>query len=329
MASKRNPAKREQTFKEKFASRRKKAAGYIMKHKKATAATAICFVAAIILAVITFSVIIPSCNYDKAKSLIAKGEYKKAYTILAELGDYKDSSDLRKDFTWIAQSEKLTYPNILGEFVTRKELDEKGNCIFQITSSPDSDQSLTENQYDEKGNCIKRRITDPESEREITYSYDYEGEFITEMKVTQSGQADILSKYEYDKNGNCIKTITIMPGNKENIQTNEYDSKGNKISTVTKTAGGYEETVSYSYDKNGNCTKKETKTKDNEVKETVTNKYDENGNLKKKITKNADGDTETVTYKLDKNGICIKETTIDNSGTATTLYSDYKVFYKN
>lgn len=63
------------------------------KTKKIVIILSIVVAAALLVAVIAKKVIIPSMKYSNAVEMIENGNYEEAYTVLKELGDYKDSSE--------------------------------------------------------------------------------------------------------------------------------------------------------------------------------------------------------------------------------------------
>lgn len=76
-------------------------------------------------------IIVPSANYSKAAELQAAGDYDAAIAMYAELGDFKDSADLK------AQAE-----------AKKQELEEEKQELLKAQAYADAEALLTNNDFD-------------------------------------------------------------------------------------------------------------------------------------------------------------------------------------
>ena len=87
--------------------------------------------AAIAIVIIVTQIIIPSANYSKAAELQAAGDYDAAIAMYAELGDFKDSADLK------AQAE-----------AKKRELEEEKQKLLKAQAYADAEALLINNDFD-------------------------------------------------------------------------------------------------------------------------------------------------------------------------------------
>lgn len=253
----------------------------LLKNKKV-----IIIAAAFLALVIAFLCFLPSIRYNKALKLIEKGEGTKAYKILSELGDYKDSADRLKNFT--ARYKICVESSSLESIshTTRYEYDDFGNITKE---SGEGGENSYKYEYDKNGNMLSRELYYDNVLREKE-EYDEQGNLLKYTKdksfVTYSYTFDESKKpVSYtvcDQNGTTVETgeykkdgsLVIKKINYTNVRL--FDAAGNTVkSNFYNSLGNLSEFFEYSYDEHGN--KLEAK------------RFDANGNI-----------TETVTYSYEK-----------------------------
>ena len=289
-------------------------------------ATIIIGTAALLFVVILllFKVAFPWYRYSSAVSMIEKGEYAKAYETLLKIEDFDNSKELIKNFIIVPEGKTSTASYTDSSIVTRYIYDKNGNCTKENITSATEGNATIERTFDEHNNMIEKVHTHPEegTKRE-TYKYTYQGDFVTELTVTDSFGKAVTTKYTYDENGNCILEVSD-----ENSVKIAYSKSGKPTLREISTSNGNKITYKYTYDNRGNLVK-EIRTNSSGNEETTVYTYDENSLCIKKEISDLDGYMQRTTYVYDDDRFCIKETIIDNNkSTETVEYGKYKVFYR-
>ena len=224
-------------------------------------------------------------NYQNAKSLIKKGEYAEALTVLEDVSEHKRAKELLSNFTFIPQYPKCIVEkfhengNTVVEYINEKTFDDNGKILKDITRSVGAFTMFyptthsyyinygTEYTYDEHGWLIKQRYY----KNVDTFSI----ERITEYKNT------------YDDNGNCVRVECIRPDGTSTFTNYTYDgalyTKKEVVSSENKTT-----TTEYFYDDYDRC-----------IKEVVTD---------------ANNETTTWTYTYNQFGSCVLTVCTDAHG---------------
>ena len=260
--------------------------------KKAITISAVTFAAILVIALVFL--LIPSSstsgdkspeeiNYELALSLLSKGEYRKAFKVFTDLGEYKDSAKYISRFHYVPTKaictsgeetgiaeitlnknnlpEKETYTEN-GEVTHTNEYiyNDKGQCIKTISKSKDysvsiadTDTLITNMVYDENGNVIKSTMTNADG---ITLSiseqvYNEKGQMIKSTLSAPEISAEYIINFEYtyDDNDNLIEEIERGPDYTSVIRY-IYDESGNIVKDIKN-----DEEYDYFYDENGNLVK--------------------------------------------------------------------------
>ncbi|MBR5313995.1 MAG: hypothetical protein IKU45_01120 [Clostridia bacterium] len=221
-------------------------------------------------------------KYDNAIRLIEIEEYAKAYEEFKELGDYRDSKDYLARFS-------VVYERI-------EEIVKNGsNTVIEYTFN-DKGQVLSRIKKDVKEGFIRDSFK---------FTYDKDGNMLSEEWISGFDKTSNKYEYQYDKNGNKISQKQIHDGKTEREIFYEYDDRGNCIKIKS---GSIIECKSYDYDKNGNEILSTVLDADGNVKTRTETTYNSMGQVLSKYHKNADGDiTESIENTYDKNGNLVKK----------------------
>lgn len=187
-------------------------------------------------------------------------------------------------------------------------------------------------EYDKKGNKIKStEYSDGEIVRTYSYTYDENGNVLTQTILYESSSSETVITYTYDENGrvNSKLTVDTWLEDKGKLEEYTYDERGNVIATQTTYDDAEPEAITreYTYDDNGNIVKcirgEEGQTYIDEYT------YDENGNVLIQID-GGDKYREAICYEYeyDDNNNCIKKTEYE-AETGKILGVDEYVYNKN
>ncbi|MBR7142862.1 MAG: hypothetical protein IKD06_04930 [Clostridia bacterium] len=237
--------------------------------------------------------------YVQAVSLIGRSQYAEAYTLLLQLGDYRDAKQLLEHFVW--KYTGLTETTNLGGDLT---------TVYTYT-------------YDENGLLV---ASDYESEyyaNAYTYTYelDEKGRVLSQKASSTAGYETEIT-YEYDAQGRVSKETSVYGGSDVQVIMYEYDSLGR---LVKETMPNDPEAVCYTYDERGHVTRKTIG--DSHVV-TFENEYDAKGRLAKCV-RTESGYSLEYEYTYDQYGNLTKEVESEQSGTVKTKeYSGYTCFYQ-
>ncbi|MBR2906529.1 MAG: hypothetical protein IKC26_00605 [Clostridia bacterium] len=306
----------------------------------------------------------PVCiaKYGEASDLLARGEYSAAYTLLSELGDYKDAEELVGNFHYIPTGIRFDAPE--GLHTLQILYDERNFPTQLVTTRFDDAERITERTYDENGNLIKMVLTPFEGIQSIyEYTYDANGNMTHMTTATPDGIKSVTS-YTYDESGNLTVLVSKHHDGTENVNHYTYDENGNPQKEIYTSHKGdefiYNLVYDYVYDKDGALIKA-TSTyyySDNTIghsysheytynergdwirlvtttlspssltKEvtTVTSysyTYDENGRILKKSYASNDVSTHVYEYVYDENGNLITEVCSIVKTTATKTFVSF------
>lgn len=245
-------------------------------------------------------------KYDRALELLENEEYEEAYVEFKELGNFKDSKDYFRRFR-IYYDKELLKVHDGGEWSTECILNEKGQLLSKTEKDAKSGKvkSLYEYTYDEEGNLLSEHSVTlyGEADRSREYEYDKNGNLISTRVYTDGKLYDKIF-YEYDKNGNCIKLISDI------VIEYKYDEKGNMTEeTRYDEAGKVTSVRRYSYDRKGNNTRLELFEANGDLRLQTTNTYNSSGKLLTTKETYPDGDLKVlIKYKYDKMNNVLTET---------------------
>lgn len=278
---------------------------------------------AILLMLLLSVTCLASCGelrYNEAYELIEKGDYKAAYEIFSDLGDYKDakreasrfhyittkvviteemsgeadllmSVDLSLNGDNLASGYVITYGNGQTAF-SDFTYDEQGNLIKTTSREVDGRESTVARAFDEWGRLVKEIITTSDGLKQINeYTYDEDGKLIKRVYTAPSGFNTFFS-YSYDEHGNRIKEEENAP-NGDAVTRYEYDADGRLIRDIRTSKYG-NTANEYTYSRRGNLIKKKIITSGSEsVYDYV---YGENDTVTKLVITNPDGSRLNLEY---------------------------------
>ncbi len=159
---------------------------------------------------------------------------------------------------------------------------------------------------------------DYDGEYKATFSYNEQG-LLTKLDIARKRSPKVYS-FTYDENGNIL---TEMFGDADGsyinyFTTNTYDNNGKLVSSVTKKADESETTVLYTYDKNGRVLTETETTVDrwNDTSTYIhTSLYDANGNLLSRRNQKGSG----AEYTYDSQNRLLTERDIGIEGDAYNI----------
>lgn len=287
--------------------------------------------------------------YSNALSLIDAGKYREAYSIFADLGDFKDAKKQLSHFANVTvkaeyQSSYNSYSRalILGEnnlpiayngcestgynVSVSYIYDEKDALILQRETQDGVTKDAVRYSYNENG--MINKIAYISSNLEDSYRYDEYGRKIEQTSVFSNGDRSILS-YEYDANGNVISMAHVyyLSGfSKPDVSTYTYtyDDNGNML-TESYSAPWSNDYYNdeYIYDEDGRLIKYSRVGNYFNFYNEYT--YDENGYLISMVYYHSRNGKTVTTYTNDANGRAIKAISSSSKGETTEefTYDDF------
>ncbi|MCD8361529.1 MAG: sigma-70 family RNA polymerase sigma factor [Lachnospiraceae bacterium] len=277
---------------------------------------------------------------DASEALTEETEAGLAET---DLTDAENMEEEAEEISEEAESQETTHPAYL---VTRE--------LYTGYYKGWSTEYTIDYYYDENGWLIQKTTVgteqDPYEEvaevsNRTEYSYDANGNLLSEIEYDSAGQTNYSYTWEYDADGNQITEVYMMYYSGDFLLSDtaeySYDENGNRIAEYnTQKDSSYSETSShctYEYDSYGNIIKQNYygETRSSTVEYLYT--YDENGNILSKET--VDGEeTSTRSYTYDENGLLLSETeelygetelityTYDENGNMASCISYYGMY---
>ncbi|MBE6608637.1 MAG: hypothetical protein E7633_08790 [Ruminococcaceae bacterium] len=234
-----------------------------------------------------------SCSdikYNRALSLIEKGEYEKAYAIFEELGD----DEMCAKFHYVPVSVKNSTAGGTKYSYEYFEYNENG-LLSKIT-------------YGDSGICVE-------------FLYDENGNFVRE--ITNNNGVKSFESYFYDENGNMIKTVSIGASDEVRYSEYTYNSDNNKTKSQSfDSEGNPGGKIEWLYDDKGNMVKRIYDANNNYSVMDFT--YDEKGNMTGRFD-TSDTSNSSYEYVYDDDGKKIKEIFVIEEGKETVteyLYDD-------
>lgn len=290
----------------------------------------------------------------QAYELIESKEYKAAYDLFLELGDYKDSvkevsrfhyanTNTKVEIYFGCKEEVETYTTTYNEknlplnrvevysdgsiYTYNYSFDEQGQLVSSNYSEEHGDISRTEYTYNEKGELIKYYYKDSYMEDIVEYTYDENGNHKTAKHSDGNGVIYDV-EYFYNEFNYLVQEKYVTKtdlGLEIATYDYEYDIFGNLIKKVYTNKGKINSVTIYTYDKKDNCIE-EVYTTDYINK--VTNyTYDENNYCIKKVVTTSDSIRYEYTMTYDENGNLIKEIEIDPFGYQYHYEYSYEFVY--
>ena len=266
--------------------------------------------ALIALAIIFYTLILPSIKYNYAIDLLNAGDFVAAKAAFVELDGYKDSADYISRFKVVYDKDIYSEHGNLAH-ISEWEYDSDGNLSKYSRSDPEGQLSwLYEYEYNFVGNRVKELShSDVGYTWIFEYEYDSNDNIIKEIRTNSDEQTTEIREYVYDSMGNVVKTI-VTPHEGETYSSeniHEYDSSGNIIK-ITRSNHRGEVTLieEYEYDSNGNTVAEYHTRPEGEAKLINSYEFDSDN----KLIRKADLDY-TTEYEYDPSGKMVKEIRTD------------------
>ena len=286
-----------------------------------------------------------SAKYDDALKLIDEGNYTEAYTLLSELGDYKDAKALLASFYYVPVSGTFTEGD---ETLTVEFLYTEDNLPLRTVERL-GDEVMYTADYTYNDNLDLVKIVYGGGEPgEFVYTYDDERRLIKEEHSYGDGDA-YSYEYTYDEDGNCIRSVfwysdggcttdytyedgillrTVETYEDGEVYTSDlfYDEAGKLVREEFESQDGLSDTYTYIYDENGNMIEEHDVYSDGESAVYIYT-YDEKGN---KLTANiayTDNFSYSYEYTYDENGNLTKLVYTDPDGVIQGWEREYKLVY--
>ena len=285
-------------------------------------------------------------KYTEACALIESGNFERAYELLIEIGDYKDSAEMVARFRYVPIKSTLTYADGYYEV---QELILGNNCLptkqTYVSSDGDnyshyyifdangriikeSNQTLAREitnepwtidyTYDSNGNLTQEKYVSDDYWHSYDYTYNSEGTLIKESYTNSSGSDEYT--YIYDNSGKLLKKEY---NSYDVVYT--YDSKGNLIKAEERNDSGSNYTTTYEYDNNDNLIRKYT-TDNNDYWNLEEYTYNNKNYLVEEAYTSSYGSDSTYKYTYDSNGNETKYEYYDNKyGDYSTVVTTYNV----
>lgn len=268
-------------------------------------------------------------KYQNAKSLIKKGEYAEALSVLADVSEHKKANELLSDFTFSLQSTTHRYTfsmPVLGGYGTQSSI--KYEC--ENTQTFDSNGNLIKD-YTRKWTNDSRvyPISSRSSSYSTEYSYDEHGWLISEKDISSSGTETITEyKNTYDDNGNCVRVECIRPDGTSTFTNYTYDG-ASYTKKVVVSSENETTTTEYFYDDYERCIKEIVTDSNNETK-TWTYTYNQFGSCVLTVCADAQGNeisTSEVEYSYsfsynEEGKLICTEKTDDKTKEYLVIYSE-------
>ena len=243
-------------------------------------------------------------KYTMAFELVESGDYREAYALFLELGDYKDSKKEAAKFHYVPT--KIVFKETVGD----------GLEEYQTVTISYNDQNLP----------IKRVVSYRGIEEYIDeYTYDENLNIIKEVYTTSYGDGNVYD-YTYDENENLIKEIFTDLNGKKNVSEYFYNEDSKLAKAVYTNPDGQRSSFIYTYDENGNLIKED---REDSYGTRTSNEYfyDENGNLLEEVCKDAEGVIWKYEYTYDEAGNLIKYLTVYSDGEKEMHETEYDFIY--
>ena len=211
----------------------------------------------------------PASRYIKAMDLLSSAikhpsetYATKAYSILVELGDYRDAKDYLNRFKMLEDVRLSWYyeeKNAFGEISQRSEAVYKYNALGFCTEQPLREFFAGDIEY-----------------YFYVYVYNEDG------KILEKHRDKYTYAYTYDDAGVLLETKTLSGATTYSITTHIYNELGQKVRDEMKYADGKENVITYDYDAFGNLIRmEEPQIEGNRVGvvDTTIYEYDTSGRL--------------------------------------------------
>ena len=190
---------------------------------------------------------------------------------------------------------------------------------------PGVDDSKITYTYDKNGNVITEKTTDIETKQVWTTQYTYnKNNLVLTIKSTEpDGSVSRNVTYTYDANG---RLTTFGDYDNENYHDYTYDDKGNLLSDTSFVGGKVYTKDLYTYTAGGNVFTHITQNADGKKDHEITYNYDKNGNTLTEMYYDGAGNSVwIIDYTYDDKGNMLTATEKDSDGTVT----GYKYTYSN
>lgn len=242
-------------------------------------------------------------KYAEAITLLEQGKNAEAYDILKELGEYKDTQEILKNFRYVPSTVSFTYVNAEGEEIRPPQSYHFTYEQNRLTNFQHGYSSY-DYTYDANGNLQERLVITPDMTIRGEFVHDQNGNLC--KKTWYYGEeVNQIYEYAYDSNGNIIQEVcyerprvydpNFPPLSLQHTINYTYDAN-NRIIKKVRDSGSTSSIVSYLYDAAGKL-----------IEETINDKtyrysYDESGKILKKTL----GDDILEEYIYDTSGHLIK-----------------------
>lgn len=292
-------------------------------------------------------------KYEQALNLLSyvsldNSNYRQAYELLTELGNYKEAAKYLSRFT-VIPNVKLSWSyketNAFGEVVSEGTnfycYDAFGNVMFRHTSdiyTGSSSDYCYIYRYDQNGLLAERirtfsfifwdtmsnwdellNIGLPEETR-LVYTYSPDG-LVVENATMQYGTTKSLVKYFYDDAGRQIRAETMSDTGAITITDYVYNDAGLLIRTERPSDDGVKIVVQYEYDAAGNRIKAKYSDYFYEYE------YDANGQMTKQIYNSRYGEKTVYNYFYENGQVARVETTFEGENKTYVTYYNSGDYY--
>ena len=123
--------------------------------------------------------------------------------------------------------------------------DEKGNIVKDYQRYESGYEVSYVYSFDDEGRPLSSYGVEGEKQtNKVEFTYDKNGNKLTEVYYTEDGLNTVNTKWEYDDKGNLVKKTTL---DGEESYTNTYDEKGNMVRSDNADGSFYE----FTYDDEG------------------------------------------------------------------------------
>lgn len=291
-------------------------------------------------------------QYDRAVSLMDTQNAYQAVRIFETLGDFKDSSTLKKEaekmVKYIQAQSLLTAKKYekalavfheLGDFKDSPDMDEYTyNLALELLDDQESDNDLSAleifkvlNDYKESKDYVNKfsyllieedgTLIEYNDQAIITKKINTKFHRVELYFYDDEGNLIRIEEY-YDKSADSYSELILTKTTLEKITTFEYDSKGNCIhETIRFPKDGTVNNVTYVYNDSNECLKEVTDFA------TVDYQYNSDGQLVKETTifkeANYKDMNKTESYQYDSNGLC-KRSELTYLSSGKTSHYKYK-----
>lgn len=240
-------------------------------------------------------------RYLRVLDLIEAGDYTTAYSLLGELGDYRDAGEMLTRFRFVP---------------TKVVQDTAGGILESVYSYGESNLPIGIFTTRYSGtDALVDRITD--------YVYDTSGR-ITKKTVTSDGEIESVCDYEYGADGRMTRMTETSASGQETVTEHEYDGRGSLVKAVRNYPDGSVYTAEYTYDDMGRPTGKYYIGSSSMSTLSYEYVYDARGNLITEINEHpyyGDGGRFVTNYTYDEKGVLTRKMeTHEGAGSTVTEY---------